>query len=253
MEPKLREQLSYLVMYSLRENWDQLFKKATKSKQSYFKFLTSIIETECVYKKDKARIARIKRAKIPEMWHMDTFPFTKQPQLKKKLVLELYDSKAYMTEPKDLIFIGPTGCGKTGLGTAFLIHAINEGAKGLFIEYSKLLRALYQARGDRSEDKVLGRLVSYDVLLIDEVGYGNIEKEVTGLFFELMKARNRKKSTIITTQHGFSEWVSFIKDTHLIAALLDRITENCAVFNMKKCISIRPKNIIYGTSGKNNS
>ena len=48
-------------------------------------------------------------------------------------------------------------------------------------------------------------------------------------------------------QLGFDEWSSFLQDPHLTAALLDRITVNCAVFNMKDCISIRPKNIVYAT------
>jgi hypothetical protein len=40
---------------------------------------------------------------------------------------------------------------------------------------------------------------------------------------------------------GFSEWRSFLKNDHLTAALIDRLTENSHVINMKNCISLRPK------------
>jgi hypothetical protein len=39
---------------------------------------------------------------------------------------------------------------------------------------------------------------------------------------------------------GFSEWGSFLKNDHLTAALIDRLTENSHVFNMKQCVGLRP-------------
>ncbi len=63
-----------------------------------------------------------------------------------------------------------------------------------------------------------------------------------------MRRRHKQNTTIITTQLGFEEWGGFLQDLHLTAALLDRITVNCTVFNMKDCISIRPKKIVYATS-----
>ncbi|MBI4924908.1 MAG: hypothetical protein HY843_03205 [Bdellovibrio sp.] len=50
--------------------------------------------------------SRIKKANIKEPWVMETFPFIRQPNLKKKFVMELYDSLDYMKKPQDLIFIG---------------------------------------------------------------------------------------------------------------------------------------------------
>ena len=203
------------------------------------------MEKEYERKTEKARLARLKRAEIPQAFVMETFPFHKQPRLKRKLVLELYDSLRFIKEKQDLIFIGPTGCGKTGLATAFLVHAVNQGFRGLFIDFNALLDRLYQSRGDYSEGKLIKKYSSYDVLLVDEIGYISSKHEQASLFFDLMRRRHQRKTTIITTQLGFDEWGGFLRDSHLTAALLDRITVNCTVFNMKDCISIRPKNIVY--------
>jgi len=248
MDNPLKRKLQYLGLSHLTESWEAVLKEASKSSPSYHSFLSRIVETEYERKTEKARLARIKRARIPEMLVMETFPFHKQPRLKKKLVLELYDSLTFMKDKQDLIFIGPTGCGKTGLATAFLVHAINQGARGLFIDFSHLLDSLFQSRGDYSEDRLMRRYCSYDVILIDELGYISSKKEQAGLFFDLMRRRHRRMTTIITTQLGFDEWGGFLHDSHLTAALLDRITVNCTVFNMKDCISIRPKKIVYATS-----
>jgi DNA replication protein DnaC len=219
-----------------------------QSHPSYHRFLSQIVETEYQRKTEKARLARIKRARIPELFVMDTFPFPKQPRLKRKLVLELYDSLRFIKEQQDLVFIGPAGCGKTGLATSFLVHAVNQGFRGLFVDFNELLTCLYQSRGDYSEARVMRKYSAFDVLLIDELGYISPGEEQASLFFDLMRRRHRRGTTIITTQLGFDEWGGFLHDSHLTAALLDRITVNCTVFNMKDCISIRPKNIIYATS-----
>jgi DNA replication protein DnaC len=74
-----------------------------------------------------------------------------------------------------------------------------------------------------------------------EVGYVEAEPVQVGLFFTLMHKRHRNKSTLITTNLGFEQWNIFFKNEHLTAALIDRLTENSHVINMKECISLRGK------------
>ncbi len=253
MNDDIKNQLHYLRLSWLEDNWDSYLKEIKKKEPSYHKFLCDIIEKEHSSRIERARIARIKRAQIPEKFIIETFPFKKQARLKKKLVMELYDSMQYIKENQNMIFLGPTGCGKTGLATSYLMHALNQEHTGYFIDFQKLMRLLYQSRGDHTEQKVLNKLQSYSILLIDELGYTSCNKEQAGLFFDLMRRRHKKNTTIITTQLGFDEWGEFLQDTHLTAALLDRITENCTVFNMKECISIRPKKIIQATENSKKS
>lgn len=248
MDEKIKTQLQSLKWRHLLDNWDELLKAAQREKYSYHRFLTEILGKEYEGQKERQRLARIKRANIPERYVMETFPFDKQPHLKKRMIMELYDSMKFMKEPQHLVFFGPTGCGKTGLGTSFLIHALNQGYRGYFIEFKDLLSELFQSLGDHSEIKVMEHFQSYDILFIDELGYGGIDKDRAGLFFELLKRRHRKRTTIITSQLGFDEWKNTLQDPHLTNAILDRVTEHCTVFNMRKCISLRGKNIVHASS-----
>jgi DNA replication protein DnaC len=250
MEKTTDMYLAYLELHHLRVHWEQYFKDAIAKKCSYQHLLTDIITDEYHHRFEQRRLSRVKAAKIPEQLVMESFPFDRQPHLKKKMVMELYDSRAFLNEQQVLLFIGPTGCGKTGLGTSYLVHAINNGCRGLFIDFNELVGSLYSALSDHSEKQLIKRLASIDCLLIDEVGYSSLDKTKAGLFFDLMKLRHKKRCTIITSQLGFEEWGSFINDRHLTAALLDRITENCTIFNMAKCLSIRPKRIAYATEKK---
>jgi len=172
---------------------------------------------------------------------METFPFERQPKLDKKRILSLYDAFDYMTRNRNCIWVGPTGCGKTGLATGFLIQAIQHGYTGRYVMFAELVAELFRSVADHSEAKVLKRYLAYDCLLVDEVGYVEVEPVQVGLFFTLMHKRHRKKTTLITSNLGFSEWRSFLKNDHLTAALIDRLTENSHVINMKNCVSLRPK------------
>lgn len=247
MEDEIKEQLNYLDMKHLAQTWDETLKAASRKKPSYHRFLSDIIGNEHRDKKERRRLARLNAARIPEMLAMETFPFARQPKLKKRMVMELYDSLNYIHQNQVMCLIGPTGCGKTGLATGYLINAINQGCRGRYIDFKELVEELYKSGADYSEKKVLRRFESFDCLLIDELGYRPVNKDEAGLFFDLMKKRHRKKCTIITTQLGFDEWNSFLENKHLTMALIDRLTENCIVFNMKKCNTIRKKDMKFLT------
>jgi DNA replication protein DnaC len=127
------------------------------------------------------------------------------------------------------------------LATGFLIQAIQRGYTGRYVLFAELIAELFRSMADHSEPHILKRYLAYDCLLVDEVGYVEVEPVQVGLFFTLMHKRHRKKPTLITSNLGFSEWRSFLKNDHLTAALIDRLTENSHVINMKNCVSLRPK------------
>jgi len=120
----------------------------------------------------------------------------------------------YILKNQNVIWIGTTGTGKTGLATTFLMQAIDKGYKGRFIRFSELIEQLYQSVADHSESKVIKIFESYDCLLIDEIGYVETEPIQVGLFFTLMQKRHRKKCTLITSNLGFEQWDSFLKIIH---------------------------------------
>jgi DNA replication protein DnaC len=103
------------------------------------------------------------------------------------------------------------------------------------------VETFYQSIADHTETKVLKTFESYDCLLIDELGFIEIEPVQVGMFFTLMHKRHKQKTTLITSNLGFDQWGSFLKNTQLTAALVDRLTENSHVINMKDCKSLRTR------------
>jgi DNA replication protein DnaC len=241
MDQDLLMMLKYLRLSGLISQFDRFLEKAKTEDISHVRWLRQIIEQEYRLKQENARKRRLSQAKIPEMLLLQTFPFTRQPKLDRKKVTHLYDAFDYMTEARNIIFFGPTGVGKTGLATAFLVQAIDRGYDGRFILFHELVELLYKSVADHSEEKLLRTFSAYDCLLIDELGYIELEPVQVGLFFTLMQKRHKKKSSLITSNLGFEQWPSFLKNDHLTAALIDRLTELSHIVNMKNCGSLRPK------------
>lgn len=232
--------LKYLRMGGLLAHWQQTLATASQGRFSHARLLEYVIEQEYKIKREQARQYRLRRAHIPEILLMETYPFDRQPKLNRKAVLSVYDAFDYLPRAQNIIWVGPSGCGKTGLATAFLIDAIHRGHSGRFVTFTELVGQLRAAGADYSETRVLKPYLACDCLLIDELGYVEIEPAQVGLFFSLMQRRHQKRPTLITSNLGFDDWRGFLKNDHLTAALIDRLTANSYVFNMKQCRTLRP-------------
>jgi DNA replication protein DnaC len=231
--------LKRLRLWGLLERWDEYVKLAAKRRYSVLRLLTEIIEDEFRVKQDRARAFRLKRARIPEPYVMATYPFARQRKLDRKKVLSIYDSFDYMEKRRNVILLGPTGVGKTGLATAYLTQAIERGYKGRFVKFADLVAELYASIADHTQEKVLRQYAKFDCLLIDEVGYVEVEPAQAALFFTLMQKRHKRRTTLVTSNLGFADWGTFLKNDHLTAALLDRLTETSYVINMRDCKTLR--------------
>ena len=185
--------------------------------------------------------ATLEGALIPEPWTTETFPFARQPKLNRKAVMALYDTLDFIPKAQSIIRLGGPGVGKTGLATSFLTRAIQQGC-------SVPLRALrrvddrFVSLGGRSFPGTAAPTICQLRRAPDRrAGYPETEPVQVGLFFTLMQRRHKKKPTLITSNLGFREWGSFLKNDHLTAALIDRLTECSHVFNMRECVGLRPK------------
>lgn len=241
MDDELRKILKHLRLWGLLAQWDELVAEASRGRFSHERLLQHVLQAEYHTKCDQARMLRRKRAHIPELLEIETFPFTRQPKLDRKRIMSLHDSFDYLTKKQNIVWLGPTGCGKTGLATSFLLRAIDRGYRGYFISFASLVAELYASLADHSEAKVIRKYWSYDCLVIDEVGYVEVEPAQVGLFFTLMQQRHKSRTTLLTSNLGFADWGLFLKNNHLTAALIDRLTENTHVINMKNCRTLRGK------------
>lgn len=225
-DDELDQLLKTLHLGKIRQIIEEELQHAEKKQLTYGEFLLRLLRAEWHNKQESALNWRIKRAAMPEQWTIESFPFKRQPGISARQIRG-FASLDFVARAENLVFIGGTGVGKTGLATGLLLKALQNGYRGLFLKAQDLFDEMYASLADRSSRKLLNRLARVDLLVIDEMGYLNLRPEQTNVFFRLMEERYKRKATIITTNLGYEEWQNFLGNKALCDALLSRIRHQC--------------------------
>jgi DNA replication protein DnaC len=226
MNEELEQLMKNLKLKRTLEIYDEQLRPAEKHNVSYTEFLLRLLRPEWHSRQQNALQARIKRARIPELWSLETFPYSKQPNVRRRQIRSFAELD-FIPKAENIVFIGDTGVGKTGLACGILLKALENGYRGQFIRAQDLFDEMYASLADRSSRRLLNRLVKLDVLLIDELGYVNVKPEQANIFFKLMEERYRRHPTILTSNLSYDEWPNFLGNPQMVKALLGRLRHFC--------------------------
>lgn len=226
MTEELDQLLKNLHLKKIREIGDEEIRRAEQEQIPYQEFLLRLVRPQWHAKQEQALAWRIKRARMPEQWTLESFPYKKQPGVNRRQIRTLAELD-FIPKAENIVFIGPTGVGKTGLASGLLLKALENGYRGQFVRAQDLFDDMYASLADRSSRKLLNRLARWDLLVIDEMGYLNLKPEQTNIFFKLMEERYNQRATLITTNLDYDEWHHFLGQRPMVEALLSRLRHRC--------------------------
>jgi DNA replication protein DnaC len=101
-----------------------------------------------------------------------------------------------------------------------------------FFTAAALVGRLEQAQKQYTLDRLLAQLDEADLLICDELGYVSFSRAGVELLFRLLADRYERSSTLITSNLAFGDWAQVFQGERMTAALLDRITHRCHIFEM---------------------
>src|SRR5215467_4934269 len=184
MNEELEQLLKNLKLRRILDIYDEQVRAAEKEDVSYTEFLTRLMRAQWQTRQENALEWRIERADLPERWSLDTFPFAHQPGVNRKQIRSFAELD-FIAKKENIVFIGPTAVGKSGLATGILLKAIENGYRCQFVKAQDLFDDMYASLADRSTRQLLKRLARLDVLLIDEFGYLNLKDGASENLFQV--------------------------------------------------------------------
>jgi DNA replication protein DnaC len=226
MTDEIAQLLQSLHLARIAAILDDELANAEKKDLGYQELLARLLRAQYHHRQETALAWRIRRAGLPELWTLESFPWKRQPGISQKQIRGFAELD-FVAKGENIVFVGPTGVGKTGLATGLVLKALQNGYRAVFVRAQDLFDEMYASLADRSSRKLLNRLSRVDVLCIDEMGYLNLRPEQTNIFFKLMEERYRQRATIITTNLAYEEWHNFLGNKALVDALLSRLRHQC--------------------------
>ena len=228
---KLLNNFEKLKLDKIKELYPYYIEKITKENFTLTDALYELTNKEIEYRDERASQIQITVSAFPYKKEIEDFDFDYQPSINKNEILEL-NTMGFLERKENILFIGPSGVGKTHLAVALGITAAKKRYSVYFISCHDLITQLNKAHFENKLEQRIKHYSKYQLLIIDEIGYLPVDKQGANLFFQLIAKRYEKHSTIITTNMNFSKWGEVFSDNILANAILDRLLHHSSVINI---------------------
>jgi DNA replication protein DnaC len=229
--PLLESYLHQLRLPAFLAYYRQFATDAAQGQQDHVRFLLALAEQEVQQREQNRRQRRIKAARFPALKELADFDFSALPTLNKAAVLDLARGE-YIQRQESVLFIGPTGTGKTHLASGLGLAACRQGLKVRFWTAAGLVSELLQAQDEHRLHRVIAAARQWQLVILDEVGFIPFSPAGAQAFFTFCAELYERVALLVTTNLKFADWIQIFGEERLTAALLDRLTHHAHIVEL---------------------
>jgi DNA replication protein DnaC len=218
----VRAYLKQLRLPAMARECVTMARDAETRGSGYLGYLQALLEQEVTERTERQRQRRLAQARFPFPQHPEDFDFSVIPSIPRLRVLELAQG-GFVAQHQNLLLVGPSGVGKThlliGVGRAVCL----AGYRVLFRTAHALATELELAQRELRLPKLLAHYRTFDLILVDELGYLPFAQSSAEILFQFFSDRYERASVGITSNLEFARWTEVFGNERLTAALLDRL------------------------------
>ena len=221
-----------LQLPHIKNQYLETINESMDNQHSYEDFLKLILENEVMLRNKNGINNRIRRAKFPYLKYLEELKYDAFPLEVANKIREL-QSLSFISQGRNIILVGNPGVGKTHTAIGLGVRACMNNLNVLYITVPNLITELKESMTLNQLTNYKKKFISYDLVILDELGYIAFDKQGSELLFNLLSMRNETKSIVITTNLTFDRWQEIFNDPTLTAAMVDRLTYKSHVINIK--------------------
>jgi len=231
MSRELFELLRELKLPGFVARHGELAAEAERAGWGFERFLRALAEAEIDQRHQKRLERLLKASKLPLEKSLATLDTARLPVPVRRMLPTLCDG-GFVERAENLLAFGLPGRGKTHLVCAIGLELIQRGHTVHFTPTYALVQRLLAARRDLALEKELHRLDAFDVLILDDIGYIQQDRDEMEVLFTLLAERYERRSVVITSNLVFSQWDRIFKDPMTTAAAIDRIVHHAVILEL---------------------
>ena len=230
-EDCLLSMLKTLRLPHFAANHKEVATLASKKGLTYGQFLHHLAEEEISNRTIKRRERFLKSSKLPVTKTLESLELG---ILGKKIERQLPElcSGEFIKENENILIFGLPGFGKTHIASAIGHELIKKEYRVLFQQTGFLVQSLLAARQSLTLERALKKLDKYDVIILDDLGYVQQDREEMEVLFTFIGERYERRSLIITSNLVFSQWDKIFKDPMTTAAAIDRVVHHSIILEL---------------------
>jgi len=223
--------LKKLLLPVIKDEFSNLAEKARKETWSYEEYLLDLVQKEIETRENKRFHRWLKESTLPIGKSLETFELNRLPKGVQLQFKALRDGK-FIERKENILLFGTPGAGKTHLMCGLAQEMIKQGHKAYFRTCTALIQELLIAKNELKLSRLLKKLTSYDLLVIDEIGYIQQKKEEMEVLFTLLAECYETTSILLSSNLPFSKWEGIFKDAMMAAAAIDRLVDHSVILEL---------------------
>jgi DNA replication protein DnaC len=239
------EKLHTMKLHGMADAFRAQLETTESHQLSFEERFAFLVDQQWLWKENRALRRRLRSAKLKQPAVIEDINYQHPRGLDRKLLRTLASSE-WIRQKLNLVFLGPSGIGKSWIACALAQKACRDGFSVLHKKASELFRELALALADGSLGRMLLRLSLIDVLLIDDFAMAPLKDSERRDFLEICDDRYQRRSLILTSQMPVAHWHEQIGDPTVADSILDRILHNAYRIELKgesvrKTLGLKPE------------
>lgn len=214
-----------------REPYAPFAENAQAEEMRYARYLFELAQRECEVRRANKIARLVKASRLPMEKTLANFDLKRLP-LKLRQQVRILLEGSFVNRTENILAFGKPGSGKTHLPCAICHELARQGRTVYFTTCDLMVQELLRAKRDLELDKLLKKLLRFDVMMIDDFGYVKQDREEMEVLFTLLAHRYERGSLLITSNLPFSKWDIIFKDPMTTAAAIDRLVHHSVVLEL---------------------